>query len=78
MIIAKEVNKMIKMKSVRVNFSNGDSLVTSIDGTDSEIRDYYIGQIFNLGHPDSQDKMVRCDSIEFCRDSTSRRPCWYL
>jgi hypothetical protein len=54
------------MKSVRVNFSNGDSLVTSIDGTDSEIRDYYIGQIFNLGHPDSQDKMVRCDSIEFC------------
>ena len=39
------------MKAVKVTFSDGDSLVTSINGTIEDIRTYYIGQEFNLGQP---------------------------
>jgi hypothetical protein len=37
------------MKSIRVRFDDGNTLVTDINGTIEEIRSYYIGQVFNLG-----------------------------
>lgn len=37
------------MHSIRVEFANGDSLVTSINGTPDEIREYYYGNTFNVG-----------------------------
>lgn len=37
------------MRSVKVIYANGDSLVTDINGTKSEIEKYYIGRSFNLG-----------------------------
>ncbi len=36
------------MRSVKVTFNDGNTLVTSVNGTDAEIRAYYIGQSFNL------------------------------
>lgn len=36
---------------VRVQFKNGDHIDTFINGTESEVRDYYrIGKVFNLGY----------------------------
>jgi len=51
------------MKTVKVTFSNGDHLTTGINGTEDEIRAYYIGQTFNLGA--ESDLMVKAVSVEF-------------
>ncbi len=37
------------MRNIRVHYDNGDSITTSINGTDSAILDHYIGRTFNLG-----------------------------
>lgn len=37
------------MRTIKVTFSNGDTITTSINGTDEQIRRYYIGQPFNFG-----------------------------
>lgn len=62
------------MRTVKVIFADGNSLVTSINGTDDEIRAYYIGKEFNFGdteaHP--KDKMVKAVYVEFLD-----RPCGY-
>lgn len=36
------------MRGIKVTFTNGDIITTSINGTDEEIRKYYIGNTFNL------------------------------
>lgn len=36
------------MRIVKVIFKNGDSITTRINGTEDEIRDYYIGKVFNI------------------------------
>jgi len=51
--------------SVRVHFSDGDSLVTSIHGTRVSVAQYYVGRTFNLGDGCGGDRMLRCVSIEF-------------
>jgi hypothetical protein len=38
------------MRSIKVYFSNGDHLFTSVNGTDAEILYYYIGSEFNFGN----------------------------
>lgn len=53
------------MKTIKATFANGDSLVTSINGTNDDIRAYYIGKSFNLGNGDSGDSMQTCISVEF-------------
>lgn len=54
-----------KMKTARVQFSNGDTIVTSINGTDAEIMEYYkIGRWFNLGDGCGGDLMSRVVSVE--------------
>jgi hypothetical protein len=40
-----------KLRGVKVIFENGEEIVTDINGTDEEIKDYYrIGKTFNLGN----------------------------
>lgn len=58
------------MRTVKVTFSDGNSLVTSINGTDEEIRRYYVGQTFNFGDTDEcpQDKLVTGVSVEFLEE----------
>ena len=51
------------MKTVKVTYDNGDSIITNINGTESEIRDYYIGNIFNIGT--YEDYLAKAISVEF-------------
>jgi hypothetical protein len=57
------------MKSIRVRFSNGDSLVTSINGTNEEIRAYYLGKLFEL----SEGVMARATEVEFLDTEKSEK-----
>lgn len=47
--------------SLKVFFSDGDSLVTSINGTKKEVRNYYVGKTF----VDSNEKARVCTHIKF-------------
>jgi hypothetical protein len=53
------------MRAIKVTFDNGDHLVTSINGTEQEIRAYYLGKIFNLGDGSGGDLLVKAVGIEF-------------
>ena len=37
------------MKTIKVHFADGNSLITSINGSETEIERYYVGQQFNIG-----------------------------
>jgi ribosomal protein L21E len=51
-----------KMLTVKVNFADGDYIITRINATEQEARDYYEGNIFNIGSVN--DNMQRCTNIE--------------
>lgn len=51
------------MKTVKVTFDNGDNIITNINGTKSEIKEYYIGSIFNIGT--YKDCLAKAISVEF-------------
>jgi len=55
------------MRTVKVMFANGNSLITDINGTRAEVLAYYVGQWFNLGPSTegSDDDMQRAVSVEF-------------
>jgi hypothetical protein len=58
----------VTMKTARVQFSNGDSVTTSINGTDTEIIEYYkIGRWFNLGDGCGGDLMARVVKLEIVK-----------
>lgn len=54
----------LAMKTIKVYFSNGDSLITSINGTREEIEKYYLGNSFNLGDGE-RDLMATAEKVEF-------------
>ena len=41
-------------KSIKVTFSNGDTIATSINGSREEILAYYKGQTFYLGEEENE------------------------
>ena len=51
------------MRTIKVHFSDGDSLVSKINGTTDEIENYFFGKVFNIGSV--TDKLVKCVRIEF-------------
>ncbi len=53
------------MKSIRVSFENGNTLTTDINGTDEEIRAYYIGQPFDMSIGDGPEIITRAVSVKF-------------
>jgi len=52
------------MRTIRVDFSNGDHLITSINGTEQSIREYYIGNQFNIG-TGGDDLLVTATEVTF-------------
>jgi hypothetical protein len=50
------------MRAVKVLFGNGDHFTTNINGTDEEIKAYYLGKWFNLGNV--EDNMQQCVNVE--------------
>lgn len=55
------------MRAIRVTFEDGNTIVTDINGTDDEIRQYYIGKSFQFGdtHECPEDKLVKATKVEF-------------
>jgi len=53
------------VRSIKVTFEDGDWLATNINGTEDEIRAYYLGNEFNLGDGHGGDRMVRATQVEF-------------
>jgi hypothetical protein len=54
----------VPRRTIRVTFADGNTLATDINGTEQEIRDYYLNNYFNLGD-DTRDNMQRGVSVEF-------------
>ena len=54
------------MKTVKVTWSDGDTMITDINGTMEEIRAYYVGKWFNLGgiYNPCEDRMVQGMTVE--------------
>jgi len=54
-------------RSIRVTFEDGNTVDTEINGTEEEIKEYYLGKKFNFGDSDehSKDKMVKAVKVEF-------------
>ncbi len=50
------------MKAIKVIFTNGYTITTSINGTKEEISNYYFSNTFYLGE---QEVPSRCGGIEF-------------
>jgi hypothetical protein len=48
---------------VKVTFANGDSLVSTINGTEAEVRAYYMNNKFNIGR--IEDDMQSVVSVDF-------------
>lgn len=74
-ITTSEVDKFHSMdeglRSVKVTFSNGDAISTSMSAglSDDEIRDYYkIGKSFNIGNA-GKDKMAKVKKVEILAES---------
>lgn len=55
------------MKTAKVYFEDGNTLITSINGTKSEIEAYYIGKAFQFGDTEEKphDHMVKAVKVEF-------------
>jgi hypothetical protein len=50
------------MKTVKVTFENGETLVTGINGTHDEIVQYYMGQLFTMANEQTA-KVVRVEFL---------------
>lgn len=54
------------MITVKCTYSNGDVIVTPINGTLESAKEYFLGQWFNFGDNDwkEDDDMQRCIRVE--------------
>jgi hypothetical protein len=54
-------------RSIKIHFEDGNTITTSINGTEEKIRQYYEGQAFNFGDRDwgDPDRMVKAVRVEF-------------
>lgn len=54
-------------RAIRVTFSDGNTLTTEINGSEEEIRRYYLGQQFNFGDTEAHptDNMQTATAVEF-------------
>jgi len=53
------------MKTVKVYFTNGNFLITRVNGTKKEIKEYYkIGRVFNTGSG-ARDELDKVKKVEF-------------
>jgi hypothetical protein len=57
------------MRSYKVTFEDGNSLVTGFNGSFHEVENYYINQTFNVGHGE-EDLMVKAVKVEELKSFT--------
>ena len=55
------------MRPIKVTFADGNTITTNINGTEEEIKAYYVGQLFQFGDRDwgDGDNMQEAISVEF-------------
>jgi len=55
------------MRDITVIFEDGNTIATSINGSEETIREYYIGNRFQFGDTEEHptDKMIKAVSVEF-------------
>lgn len=53
------------MRAIRVHYEDGDTIETNINGTTSEINQYYLGKSFNVGDGAGGDLLVKAVRVEF-------------
>lgn len=59
------------MRTVKVNFENGNSITTSINGSRGDILAYYrVGRLFNIGNGPN-DELSAVASVEFLEESVN-------
>lgn len=51
------------MRTVKIFYANGNYEITRVNGTEEEIKNYYVGATFNIGTV--SDNMQKCTHIEF-------------
>lgn len=49
------------MRTAKAIFKNGDTITTSINGSDKDIINYYVGKVFNIGSV--TDNLVKCVDV---------------
>ncbi len=56
-----------RRRDIKVTYADGNTVSTWINGTEDEIRSYYIGNFFQFGDTDSRpyDYMVMAINVEF-------------
>lgn len=57
------------MRYITIKFEDGTTIGTDINGTDEEIRDYYIDKYFDHSDSEGPDKMVKAVDIVFGEDT---------
>ena len=50
------------MITVKATFSDGDTIISSMNATEEEAKQYYLDKVFNLGSV--RDHLVTCVSVE--------------
>ena len=53
------------MRAIRVHYADGTMIETNINGTNTDINRYYLGQNVNLGDGADGDRMVKAVRVEF-------------
>ena len=75
-LLAKEKNvSESKMNAVKVTYDNGDEVVTSINGSDEEVLNYFkVGKTFNIGNggKDLMAKVVKAEIVPSVNESTDK------
>ena len=56
----------MKMLTVKCFYSNGDTILTDINGTLETAKDYFLGRWFNIGSV--EDNMQQCVKVELLED----------
>lgn len=67
MTTTETISEAAALRAVKVTFADGNHLTTSINGTEEEIRRYYLGNYFQFGDTDEhpRDNLQRGVSVEF-------------
>jgi hypothetical protein len=52
------------MTTIKATFTNGESIITKINATNSEAKAYYLDNFFNLGSvTDNMQKCIKCEIL---------------
>ena len=60
------------MNTFKVEFADGDYLITGFNGSLQDAQDYYVGHFFNLGHG-GDDYVIKATAVTQLREDSAAR-----